>query len=96
MTVKQFCQSRNVTEKSYWYFHKKLADEMEEAFSVKENLPSFLEVRSEDLPSSSINTVGDRKGSAEIRSIDKSISISMSENISDQFLLRIMRALSNV
>ena len=96
MKVKEFCQSRNVTEKSYWYFHKRLSDEMEEKLYDKENLPAFLELKSEDLLSNSINGVQGNTGTVEIRSLNKAISISINENISDQFLLRIMRALNNV
>lgn len=97
VTVKQFCDSKNVSERSYWYFHKKLADEMEEAFSAKDTLPSFLELRKEDLINNTVNNIqNSSNGPVEIRSIDKSISISINEDISDQFLLRIMRALNNV
>jgi len=93
MTVKEFCQSRNVTEKSYWYFHKRLSDEMEEKLYDKENLPAFLELKSEDLLN--VNTDKDQE-SVEISSHNRNINIRINHTISDEFLLRIMRALNNV
>jgi len=94
MTVKEFCQSRNVTEKSYWYFHKKLADEVEEALSRKDSLPAFLELRSEDLLSGSKDN--DCQDTVEISSRSRNINVRIDRNISDDFLIRIMRALDNV
>ena len=94
MTVKEFCLSRNVTEKSYWYFHKKLADEMEEELCQKDNLPAFLELKSENLLSDSKDS--NHQESVEISSNNRNINIRIDRSISDEFLLRIMRALNNV
>lgn len=95
MTVREFCLSRNVTEKSYWYFHKKLADEMEDKLDQSDNLPVFFEVRKEDL---SCEDTGDLfnsgKQSAELYC--RNARVNVSDDISDEFLLRIMRALNNV
>ena len=46
MTVRDFCRLKNVTEKSYWYFHKKLADELEDdLFKHNSSLSSLCAVK---------------------------------------------------
>ena len=94
MTVREFCLSKNVTQRSYWYFHKKLADEMEEMLSTDNQLPAFLEVRSKDLYIENSNDSSISKDSVELTS--RNITIRLNECISDSFLERIMRALNNV
>lgn len=94
MTVKQFCNQKNVTEKSYWYFHKALADELEKALSRKDDLPGFLELRSENLLT--VSEDSDQQEMVEISSLNRNINIRIGNNISDEFLIRIMRALDNV
>ena len=98
MTVKDFCKMKNVTEKSYWYFHKVLSDEIEgKLYSVSDNsdrLPVFLEVNSNDLIDQEIKT--DSLNSSAVVHLDDRISISVSEDISDAFLLRLLKAVSHV
>ena len=73
MSVRQFCKEKNVTEKSYWYFHKVLADEMEEMLFQKDKQPCFLELRSENLLT--VSKDSDHQETVEISSLNCSISI---------------------
>ena len=98
MTVKEFCKMKNVTEKSYWYFHKVLADEMEEKLYLSNNdlseLPAFLEVNAGDLIAYDKKD-NNTNSSVTIHSVN-GISVSISEDISDTFLLRLLKAVSHV
>ena len=98
MTVKQFCEMKNVTEKSYWYFHKILADQMEEklypANSKQSDLPVFLEVNSDDLIA--YDKKSDNNSASVIIHSLNGVSVSVNEDISDSFLLRILKAVSQV
>ncbi len=97
-TVKEFCKMKNVTEKSYWYFHKVLADEMEEKLYLSNNdlseLPAFLEVNAGDLIAYDKKD-NNTNSSVTIHSVN-GISVSISEDISDTFLLRLLKAVSHV
>ena len=99
MSVREFCAMKNVSEKSYWYFHKVLSDKMEAEYYGSndscDNLPMFLEVKPESL---SVKT-GEKKSlhpCASIVSDDKRIRIEINEDISDEFLLKILKAVSHV
>ena len=97
-TVKEFCKMKNVTEKSYWYFHKVLADKLEEKLYPANNdqseLPTFLEVNGSDLIAYDKKD-NNTNSSVTIHSVN-GISVSISEDISDTFLLRLLKAVSHV
>ena len=104
ITVAQWCSEHNVSEKSYWYYHKKISDELaltanerkqpDESLPVMfrnsgNNVPVFAELKD---PVQSAETI--TNGAAVICRGD--IRIEISESVTDEFLLRIMRAVSHV
>ncbi|MBQ6217773.1 MAG: hypothetical protein IJK53_10365 [Erysipelotrichaceae bacterium] len=91
ISVRRFCEMKGVGEKSYWYFHKALADEMEEkpypVQSASSDLPTFLEVSDSELFTHD-KKAGIQSSYAVIHS-GNGIFVSISEDISDTFLLRL-------
>ena len=101
ITVAEWCEQHHVSEKSYWYYHKMFGDELALAISTQEQpeeiIPApvldqtvFCELQ-EPTQSVSDNT---RSGGATICKGD--IRIEITDSISDEFLLRIMKAVSHV
>lgn len=93
MTVREYCLLNRISEKSYWYYHKKYGDVLENGFSVMEksssSIPSisFAEIRPADLPvCHNCSTVSMEKNG---------IKVEISEDISDEFLVRLLRVMSN-
>ena len=104
MTVAEWCEHYNVSEKSYWYYHKLLGDELAQLVSEQEkaeplvpmtvrntcdNTPVFTELTA---PKAEI-TCEKKSTSAVICKSD--IRIEVSDSVTDEFLLRIIRAVSH-
>ncbi|MBP3869230.1 MAG: hypothetical protein J6D38_08975 [Solobacterium sp.] len=94
ITVSQWCREHNLSEKSYWYYHKKLGDTLYEVARTEGMIdtapqidtPTFVEVP--QFPAAN----GSCKASLRIGSM----TIEIDESISDYFLQRLMKAGSNV
>ena len=94
ITVSQWCREHNLSEKSYWYYHKKLGDALYEVARTEGMVdtapqigtPTFVEV-----PQFPVTT-GSGKASLRIGSM----TVEIDESISDSFLQRLMKAGSNV
>ena len=94
ITVSQWCREHNLSEKSYWYYHKKLGDALYEVARTEGmvntapqiDTPTFAEVPQFPGTNSS--------GKASLRI--GSMTIEIDESISDAFLQRLMKAGSNV
>ena len=94
ITVSQWCQEHGLSEKSYWYYHKKLGDALYEVARTEgmvgtapqNDTPAFVEVP--QFP------VANGTGKASLRI--GSMTVEIDESISDAFLQRLMKAGSNV
>lgn len=94
ITISQWCREHNLSEKSYWYYHKKLGDALYEVARTdgivgtapQIDTPAFVEV-----PQFPV-TAGSGKASLRIGSM----TVEIDESISDSFLQRLMKAGSNV
>ena len=103
MTVADWCARYNVSEKSYWYYHKLLGDDLALSFSdeISETLvPMPTRGAPAAVPEFSLLEKPTATGSAEVSSSIRlqagNISIEIPEDISDDFLIRIMKAVSHV
>ncbi|MDD6258383.1 MAG: hypothetical protein PUA69_03915 [Erysipelotrichaceae bacterium] len=87
LTVKEYCNQNNLSLKAYYYWHRKAVNY---AFIQKE------EVQAESLSKPVMNTVSctNRKPAAQIH-IGEAV-IDINDGISDELLIRIMKAASYV
>ena len=93
ISVTEFCAEKGVSEKSYWYYHKKIGDQLATTISqnmepVHSNNISFAPLTS---PASNICQT---PGQAVIEK--NGVRIMIDDNISDELLMRLMKAMSNV
>ena len=93
ISVTEFCAEKGVSEKSYWYYHKKIGDQLATTISqnmgpVHSNNISFAPLTS---PASNICQA---PGQAVIEK--NGVRIIIDDNISDELLMRLMKAMSNV
>ena len=91
MTVKEFCNRKDLSESSYWYYHRKLcvrSDKIHYETEAERNGPSvdFIEISDE--------LISENK-SCFIQINDRT-RIQLNESMSDEFLYRILKAATNV
>lgn len=100
ITVSDWCKQYQVSEKSYWYYHKLLGEELALAVSAQGQTEEFLPI-----------TVQDKADFAELQEPKKcaannissgavickgDIRIEITDSVSDDLLRRIMKAVSHV
>ena len=103
MTVADWCARYNVSEKSYWYYHKLLGDDLALSFS-DEISETLVPMPTREAPAAVSEfsllekpaVTGSAEVSSSIRLQAGNISIEIPEDISDDFLIRIMKAVSHV
>ncbi len=103
MTVADWCARYNVSEKSYWYYHKLLGDDLARSFS-DEMTETLVPMPSRGTPAAVPEfsllerpaVTGSAEAPSSIRLHAGKISIEIPEDISDDFLIRIMKAVSHV
>ena len=94
ISVTQWCREHGLSEKSYWYYHKKLGDALYDVAlyeGAMDNLPSLSEAKFVELTPRSEKT-DSNKASIHIGSM----TIEVDDTISDSFLERILKVASNV
>ena len=98
ITIKEWCRQNNVNEKRYWYYHKLFGDALAQSMNEEGNedfLPMPVQNKTEFslLDTTNITTDTDNK---KIEVYMGNTRIEIPENISDEFLYRIMKAASHV
>lgn len=91
MTVKEYCRTHSLSEKSYWYFHKKLGDQLEEQMTLLPEkavtasatpvVTEFAELR-----------ISPRERLVTLRRGNQSIEIE--ESVSEEFLRKLIRVMN--
>lgn len=94
ITIGQWCEENHLSEKSYWYYHKKLGDRLCEAVLLSENAITVPEQKTEFAEIVPNAAAADNRTIATL--IIKDMRIELDESISDSFLQRILKAGSNV
>jgi len=92
-TVVEYCRENGYSEKRYWYYFKRLGDELEEYRNKKLPIPvapRFAELK--PIENSETNTI---LTSAVIESATGRYRIRVEENISERFLMKILEAVNN-
>ncbi len=97
ITVKQWCSENGISERSYWYYHKKLSDTLVETAcctgaAVRCVPPGELSVSQFAQIPDRIYDAADHKVAIRIGAM----MIELDESISDSFLQRILKAGANV
>ena len=102
ITVGEWCAQHNVSEKSYWYYHKMFGDELALAVSAQEQPDDLLPI---PVPQDKavfvelqepIQSVSDKNNSSSVAICKGDIRIEITDSVSDEFLLRIIKAVSHV
>ena len=105
ITVAEWCERNNVTEKSYWYYHKLLGDELAHTVSEYGSIEKFLPISScddstgkpifEELRQPGQDSYPEKqKVSAVIHK--NGLKIEITDSITDELLIRIIKAVSHV
>ncbi len=93
ISVTEFCAEKGVSEKSYWYYHKKIGDQL--ATTISQNMEP---VHPNDISFAPLTRPEDNvclpSGQAVIEK--NGVRIIVDDNISDELLMRLMKAMSNV
>ena len=93
ISVTEFCAEKGVSEKSYWYYHKKIGDQL--ATTISQNMEP---VHPNDISFAPLTRPEDNvclpSGQAVIEK--NGVRIMIDDNISDELLMRLMKAMSNV
>jgi len=93
ISVTEFCAEKGVSEKSYWYYHKKIGDQL--ATTISQNMEP---VHPNDISFAPLTRPEDNvclpSGQAVIEK--NGVRIIIDDNISDELLMRLMKAMSNV
>lgn len=101
ITVADWCKQHQVSEKSYWYYHKLFGDELALAVSTQDQTEELLPITVQDKSvfaelqepkRSAVNNIS--SGGAVICKGD--IRIEITESVSDEFILKIMKAVAHV
>ena len=92
-SVTEFCAEKGVSEKSYWYYHKKIGDQL--ATTISQNMEP---VHPNDISFAPLTRPEDNvclpSGQAVIEK--NGVRIIVDDTISDELLMRLMKAMSNV
>ena len=93
ISVTEFCAEKGVSEKSYWYYHKKIGDQL--ATTISQNMEP---VHPNDISFAPLTRPEDNvclpSGQAVIEK--NGVRIIVDDTISDELLMRLMKAMSNV
>ena len=93
ISVTEFCTEKGVSEKSYWYYHKKIGDQL--ATTISQNMEP---VHPNDISFAPLTRPEDNvclpSGQAVIEK--NGVRIIVDDTISDELLMRLMKAMSNV
>ncbi|MCH3961630.1 MAG: hypothetical protein LKE48_05845 [Solobacterium sp.] len=93
ISVTEFCTEKGVSEKSYWYYHKKIGDQL--ATTISKNMepvhPNEISFAPLESPAANVSPA---PGQAVIEK--NGVRIMIDDNISDELLMRLMKAMSNV
>ena len=93
ISVTEFCAEKGVSEKSYWYYHKKIGDQL--ATTISQNMEP---VHPNDISFAPLTRPEDNvclpSGQAVIEK--NGVRIIVDDTISDEQLMRVMKAKSNV
>ncbi len=84
LTVQQYCDEKNLSRPTYYYWLNKIR---KTAIESVESSPAFVELKPPAPVSSCATPVSIHVGEA---------TIDLPENISDEFLIRILKAVANV
>lgn len=103
ITVARWCEEHNVTEKSYWYYHKQLSNHLVQSAgeitdtNVPEPLAKFIRNEPEfaELKEPSVRAVSEKGAPAAIIHIGSAI-IEITNNASEKLLTDLIRAVSHV
>ena len=103
MTVAEWCKQYKVSEKSYWYYHKLLGDELVRLANEQEEplVPVAAQNTCDNMPVFTELTIpkedgADKSGSVPAVICKGDLRIEISDLITDELLIRIMEALSHV
>ena len=93
ISVTEFCAEKGVSEKSYWYYHKKIGDQL--ATTISQNMepvhPNDISFAPLTRPAANVCLPS---GQAVIEK--NGVRIIVDDTISDELLMRLMKAMSNV
>ena len=96
-TITQWCIEHGISEKSYWYYHKKIGDQLAEELFEQQESPG-----TEAIPSVSFLPLEPPSQSPAVMHENKavprcgSLTVELSENITDTFLERLIRVMAHV
>lgn len=94
-TVVQYCKDNNLSEKSYWYYHKKYGDVLEEAMKTEaRELVYTPACRFAEL-SAPVATPATPVIDSTAVLHKNGIRVELNESISDDFLIRLLKVLSD-
>ncbi len=95
-TVTQWCVNHGISEKSYWYYHKKLGDQLAEELFEQEHMGTSVIPAVSFLPLEppAAETVAIKDSGVILRC--GNISVEVNEAISDTLLERLIKVMANV
>ena len=93
ISVTEFCAEKGVSEKSYWYYHKKIGDQL--ATTISQNMEP---VHPNDISFAPLTRPEDNVCLPSCQAVieKNGVRIIVDDTISDELLMRLMKAMSNV
>lgn len=91
LTVGEWCKQHDVSEKQYWYYHRRLSDRLAQEVSASlptVTAPTFCELKQPQISQPSVTN-----GNVHLHVGNHTIDID--DSVSDEFLERIIKAVCN-